>query len=170
MYKRQGLDRQECRRRVVEDLERQGLIERIDDLSLIHISRCEYRLLLRHDNADLRLTEKGYRLGLIDKEHYEIFREKERLLQEEKERLESLRLTPSDAVNKKLISIGSSVLSQPQTLAEILKRPEIKYADLDGLTAGQDLNLAEDPEIISEVAVSYTHLDVYKRQVNPRSL
>ncbi|MFY9113925.1 MAG: tRNA uridine-5-carboxymethylaminomethyl(34) synthesis enzyme MnmG, partial [Dethiobacteria bacterium] len=104
-------------------------------------SRCEYRLLLRHDNADLRLTEKGYRLGLIDKEHYEIFREKERLLQEEKERLESLRLTPSDAVNKKLISIGSSVLSQPQTLAEILKRPEIKYADLDGLTAGQDLNL-----------------------------
>ncbi len=76
-----------------------------------------------------------------------------------------MRLTPSDAVNK-LISIGSSVLSQPQTLAEILKRPEIKYADLDGLTAGQDLNLAEDPEIISEVetAIKYEGYLVKQRK------
>ncbi|NLZ27445.1 MAG: tRNA uridine-5-carboxymethylaminomethyl(34) synthesis enzyme MnmG [Firmicutes bacterium] len=129
-------------------------------------SRCEYRLMLRHDNADLRLTEKGFRLGLIGAERYRIFREKERLLGEERKKLESLRLTPSGRINEKLVSIGSSPLSQPQTLAEILKRPEIGFADLAGLAADRDTDFAEDPEIISEVETSIKYEGYLIKQRN----
>ncbi len=113
----------------------------IDDLVLkgvtepyrMFTSRCEYRLLLRHDNADLRLTEKGHGLGLIGQERYEQFLEKKKKIAEEKEKLAGIRLAPSQQVNELLESRGSSKISQHQTLAELLKRPEINYEILGKL-------------------------------------
>ena len=114
-------------------------------------SRCEYRLLLRHDNADLRLTEKGYRLGLIDEQRYELFKEKKRLLDAEKKKLHSIRLDPSPAVNESLARIGSAPLAKPQTLAELLKRPEVGYGDLIPILGeGKGFSPSPDKEITGE--------------------
>ncbi len=93
-------------------------------------SRAEYRLLLREDNADLRLREKGYRTGLIEKADYEIIKAKDLHIKAELERLNSIRITPGDTVNKKLASLGSRPLNHTINLRELLRRPEISYQDL----------------------------------------
>ena len=87
-------------------------------------SRAEYRLVLREDNADFRLTEIGYQIGLIPQERYLRFEEKKRRLQEALEELRRLRLAPEE-VNPLLVKCGSSPLKQPASLFELLKRPEV---------------------------------------------
>ena len=130
-------------------------------------SRCEYRLLLRHDNADLRLTEKGYRLGLISRERYELFQEKKRRLEEEKQKLRNIRLFPSQQVNDALAGIGSAPLARPQTLEELLKRPEVGYGDLARIV-GEEGNFtpAEEREIISEVETQIKYEGYIAKQEN----
>ncbi|WP_039765778.1 tRNA uridine-5-carboxymethylaminomethyl(34) synthesis enzyme MnmG [Caldicellulosiruptor sp. F32] len=96
----------------------------------IMTSRAEYRLILRQDNADLRLTEIGYRIGLISQERYEKFLKKKKMIEDEIERLKKTVIAPSDKVNKFLIEHGSSPISTGVKLSELLKRPELSYEAL----------------------------------------
>ena len=90
-------------------------------------SRAEYRLLLRQDNADLRLTKKGYEVGLIDEERYRKLLEKEKKILDEIKRLESKTIGATKEVQDLLVSCGSSPINTATTLAELIRRPELNY-------------------------------------------
>ncbi|MEA4815271.1 MAG: tRNA uridine-5-carboxymethylaminomethyl(34) synthesis enzyme MnmG [Lachnospiraceae bacterium] len=93
-------------------------------------SRAEYRLLLRQDNADARLTPKGYETGLISEERYQKFLKKQQLIAEEIKRVTSLVIPPSSDVNKFLEKWGSSPISSGMRLSELMRRPELDYFKL----------------------------------------
>ena len=90
-------------------------------------SRAEYRLLLRQDKADLRLREKGYRVGLISKEQYQDILKKEQLIKEEIERVEHVNVGASRPVQELLEQYGSTPLTSGSTLGELIRRPELNY-------------------------------------------
>ena len=92
-------------------------------------SRAEYRLLLREDNADLRLTELGYRLGLVSHERYQKFLAKRELIRETLEELKRYRVRPEE-INPLLLRVGSTPLKQAQSLYELLKRPEVPLKEV----------------------------------------
>ena len=97
-------------------------------------SRAEYRLLLRQDNADLRLTKIGYEVGLISEERYQNLLRKEKMIEKEIERVEHTNIGTSEKVQKVLESFGSTPLNSGTTLAELIRRPELSYnklADID---------------------------------------
>ena len=93
-------------------------------------SRAEYRLLLRQDNADLRLKEIGYELGLISEERYQMFLDKKKDIERTLEFLRDYQVTPTPENRERLKSLNSGALKKPVKLAKILKRPEIDYDDL----------------------------------------
>lgn len=90
-------------------------------------SRAEYRLTLRQDNADLRLTELGYEIGLVSKERYEITEKKKKLIEEELKRLKKVRVNPTQANNERLEALNTTALKTSLSLSELIRRPELGY-------------------------------------------
>ena len=125
-------------------------------------SRSEYRLLLRQDNADQRLTRIGYQVGLISEERYQHLLEKERMISEEMERLDSVFVGCAENVQEVLRRYNSTELKSGTSLAELLKRPEIKYEYL----ADIDLERPElSKEVTDQVEINLKYDGYIKRQL-----
>ena len=117
-------------------------------------SRAEYRLLLRQDNADLRLTEIGYKIGLISEERYKRFLKKKENIENEIKRLKETIVKPTKEVNEFLEKHGTTKLTTGSKLAEILKRTEINYKDLGEIDVERpNLSIQEKEEV--EIQIKY---------------
>ncbi len=125
-------------------------------------SRSEYRLILRQDNADLRLTEKGFEIGLISKARYDEFCEKKRMIEEETERLRGIVFPPSKEVNDFLESVGSTTVSSGIRASDMLKRPEVLYEGMAVLDKDRKIL---PKEVCEQVEISIKYEGYINRQI-----
>jgi tRNA uridine 5-carboxymethylaminomethyl modification enzyme len=130
-------------------------------------SRAEYRLLLREDNADMRLLEIGWQTGLVAEEIRQQFIAKKKSIAHSQELLHRLRIKPTAAVNRYLEGLGSSPIHQAFTLVELLRRPEVKLADLLAMAPLSDPDSAPDPAdfaFVEEIELEVKYAGYIKRQ------
>ena len=117
-------------------------------------SRAEYRLLLRQDNADMRLTEIGRRIGLVDDERYDRYMRKKELVEKEMERIKEFIISPTERILEFMERKGTSLIKSGITLYDLLKRPEIKYDDLQKIGLdNKELSRQEREQV--EIQVKY---------------
>lgn len=126
-------------------------------------SRAEYRLILRQDNADLRLTEIGYHIGLIDRERYEKLLVKKELIENEIERLESIIIGTTQINQDYLEECNSAPLRTAASLAELIKRPELDY---DKLAVIDDKRIPLPKDVIEQVNINLKYEGYIERQMN----
>ena len=128
-------------------------------------SRAEYRLLLRQDNADMRLTEIGYKIGLISKERYNNFLKKKKDIEKEIERLRKTNIRPTEKNNKFLVEHNTSTIGAGTKIAELLKRTELNYdmlKEIDTERPNLDRQVTEEVEIM----IKYEgYIEMQKKQV-----
>ncbi len=125
-------------------------------------SRAEYRLLLRHDNADLRLMDIGHRIGLLPDETYQEFEAKRSAIECEVQRLKETRPKLTPEVKRRLEESGIGSVIPTQTLAEILRRQDLTYEKISSVFGGADI---DDPEIIEAIQLEVKYEGYIKRQL-----
>ncbi|ABM20954.1 MULTISPECIES: tRNA uridine-5-carboxymethylaminomethyl(34) synthesis enzyme MnmG [Marinobacter] len=125
-------------------------------------SRAEYRLILREDNADLRLTETGRKLGLVDDERWQKFSEKCEGIAKERSRLESTRIHPNTEAGERANGYLKQPMTRDQSLAELLRRPEIVYDHIAEIGAER----AEDPNVADQVEIEIKYEGYISRQAD----
>ena len=126
-------------------------------------SRAEYRLLLRQDNADQRLTKIGHEIGLISDERYQKFVEKEKIISEEIERLKHVNVGTSEKVQGLLEKYGSTPLTSGSTLAELIRRPELNYQLLEPIDEQRPEKFSQ--EIIDQIDINIKYEGYISRQM-----
>jgi tRNA uridine 5-carboxymethylaminomethyl modification enzyme len=128
-------------------------------------SRAEYRLVLRQDNADLRLTKKGHDMGLASDERLDLLEEKERLIDIEMERLKTVKKKPND-INDYLTEIGSTPVKEGLSIFELMKRPEFNYKNLGPIDVDRP-NIRKDIFQQCEVQIKYSgYIQKQLRQID----
>lgn len=125
-------------------------------------SRAEHRLLLREDNADLRLTEVGYKLGLVDEERWRAFNEKREQVELEMQRLRDTVMQPTDANTEQNEKLFAGGLNRAYHLNELLTRPNVRYLDLMAIEKFGPA--AEDPKVAEQVEVQFKYAGYINRQ------
>ena len=125
-------------------------------------SRAEYRLLLRQDNADLRLTRHGYEVGLIPQERYDYVVQKEQLIKQEVQRVENVHLGASGPVQKLMAQYNSQPLNTGTTLAELIRRPELNY---DILAPVDPERPHLTPDVCEQININIKYDGYIKRQI-----